>query len=353
MRHLLPLLALLLLAASCAHKEKTATTAHMEKRAVYYWKTVLRFDSADLDFMRRHDIGRIYLRLFDVAVGDGYTADERTVPDATVRIPDMTAETIADSLGDMEFVPTVYITLEAIKAMNGREGMMARNIVTRARNMCSYNELPGVGELQLDCDWTAGTEESFFSLCDSARKCITELGLDWKLSSTIRLHQLARKAPPVDRGVLMLYNTGDFKDPDTRNSIIDARDIAPYMHRLASYPLHLDVAYPTYSWQLLYHNRQFAGLTQGIDLTDSTRFSRRGENSYAARRDIPYRNTIIREGDIVRQENSAFADIAAVKAMTESRLGGRPHSNILYHLDSENLSNYSHDEIEQILSTDR
>lgn len=233
--------------------------------------------------------------------------------------------------------------------MKGHEGVLASNIVKRIRNMCEYSELPNVRELQLDCDWTVSTESSFFSLCDSVRHNITDLNLPWRLSSTIRLHQLSRKAPPVDGGVLMVYNTGNFNDPDTDNSIIDPSDVKPYLKHLAGYPLHLDVAYPTYSWQLLFHRRQFVGLINGINLSDTAKFDRTGQNQYTAKRDIPYNNRIIRTGDIIRQELSSFSNIEEVKKLIEERLAGRPHSNILYHLDSNNLSKYSDDEIAQIL----
>ena len=47
------------------------------------------------------------------------------------------------------------------------------------------------------------------------------------LSITVRLHQLREPAPPADRGVLMLYNTGALKAHDTRNSILDLADVKP------------------------------------------------------------------------------------------------------------------------------
>lgn len=217
--------------------------------------------------------------------------------------------------------------------------------------MCEYNALPNVGELQLDCDWTATTESSFFSLCDSVKQSLASLGLPWRLSSTIRLHQLMRKVPPVDNGVLMVYNTGSFDNPDAENSIISLADVEPYVKHLSNYPLHLDVAYPTYSWQLLFRKRQFLGLVNGLNLADSTQFTQGGNHVYSARRDIPYNNRIIRAGDMVRQETSPYNDILAVKNCIERQLIDRPHSNILYHLDSKNLSKYMADEIDNLYST--
>lgn len=318
---------------------------------MYYWKTVFHLDSADIAFIKKHDIRRIYLRMFDVSEEKfAFSIDEKTVPNASVKVDYPENYLLEDSLSDKEFVPVVYVTLNALKAMKGYEGVLARNIVTRVRNMCEYNGIPNVNELQLDCDWTKSTEKSYFALCDSVKLGIAELQLPWRLSSTIRLHQLSSDVPPVDNGILMVYNTGSFNDPDAANSIIDSKDVEPYLKYLSDYPLHLDVAYPTYSWQLLFRKRQFIGLLDGLDLTDTTQFSSRGGNVFVAKRDIPYNDRLILKSDMVRQETSEFEDISIVKRMIESKLSHRIHSNILYHLDSKNLSNYSDDEINKILS---
>ena len=340
---------LLMIVASCSGTQPPQV--HKELNSVYYWKTVFHLDSADIAFIKKHDIERIYLRLFDVSEDTyAHALDERTVPNASVRIDWPDNYLLEDSLSDKEFVPVVYVTLNALKAMKGYEGVLARNIVTRVRNMCEYNGIPNVSELQLDCDWTKSTEKSYFALCDSVKLGIADLQLPWRLSSTIRLHQLSSDVPPVDNGVLMVYNTGSFNDPDASNSIIDAKDIEPYLKHLPKYPLHLDVAYPTYSWQLLFRKRQFIGLLNGLNLTDTTQFSFRGGNVFVAKRDIPYNDRLILKGDMVRQETSEFEDISNVKRMIDRKLSNREHSNILYHLDSKNLSKYSGDEIKKILS---
>lgn len=349
MKYLTPFMIIIpIIVASCSG---SLPQVHKELNSVYYWKTVFLLDSADIEFIKRHDIGRIYLRMFDVSE-DKYAAtiEEATVPNASIRIDYPDNCLLKNSLSHIEFVPVVYVTLNALKAMNGHEGVLARNIVTRVRNMYEYNSIPNVNELQLDCDWTQSTEKSYFTLCDSVKQSIADLQLSWRLSSTIRLHQLSSNVPPVDNGVLMVYNTGSFNDPDAVNSIIDAKDVEPYLKHLSSYPLHLDVAYPTYSWQLLFRKRQFIGLLNGLNLTDTTQFSPRGGNAYIARRDIPYNDRLIFKSDIVRQETSEFEDISLIKYLIDRELPDCNHSNILYHLDSKNLSKYSDYEIDNILS---
>lgn len=349
------IISLAILSSSCSDPLNHVALDHKETNSVYYWKTVFKPDSFELSFLRNYDVGRIYLRMFDVSVDPlgGNTLENSVIPNATVRFANDYCYSIHDSIGDIEFVPVVYITLDALKKAKGQEGLLVKNIVTRVRNMCLYNDLPNIGELQLDCDWTASTEDSFFALCDRAKQIIRELQLPWKLSSTVRLHQLSRKVPPVDNGVLMVYNTGCFNNPDADNSIIDVKDVEPYLKHLRRYPLHLDVAYPTYSWQLLFRKRKFIGLINGVDVTNTSQFAVCGKNRYVALRDVPYRDKIIRAGDIIRQETSKACDILKIKKLIDARLAGRQHSNILYHLDSKNLSKYSSDEIDNIFDSNR
>ncbi len=331
-------------ACSSQHCERFS---HEEKQSVYYWRTTFAPDSADLVFIRKHNIGRIYLRMFDVIEDLG-----EVVPNATLRMPYETFYILKDSFASVEFVPVVYITLDALKKSKGSEGVLARNVVTRVKNMCSYNELPNVSGLQLDCDWTTSTEQLFFAVCDSVRSEIASDSLAWHLSSTIRLHQLSRKVPPVDYGVLMVYNTGNFNDPDAINSIINEADVKPYLKHLHNYPLHLDVAYPTYSWQLLFHKRRFVGFLNGVDISDTTWFKFNADTRlYEAMDYIPYGKTLIRPEDAIRTETSDFGEIRTIKALIDSELNKRPHSNILYHFDLRNLSNYTDEEINHILST--
>lgn len=327
---------------------------HEEMNGVYFWKTVYGYeeDSYEGTFMELTDVGRVYLRMFDVVRTYNPAAGDLPVePNATVTVPDEEYAKLKANPNSLEFVPTVYITLEALKSMTGREGRLAELIVTRVRNMTEYNSLPRVGELQLDCDWTVSTEESFFALCDSAKSAIGRLDLPWRLSSTIRLHQLNRPVPPVDNGVLMVYNTGNFDDPDARNSILAAEDVKPYMKYLSKYPLHLDVAYPTYSWHLLFRNRRFLGILNNVNLDDSTRFEQTDGNRFVVTADHPSGSRMLRKGDLIRLETSGIGEIFKVKEMIEGKLAGRPHSNIIYHLDGSNLSNYDFDELQKIYST--
>ena len=349
-------IAMMQVMASCTHSPQFS---HDECNGIYYWKTTFAVNDSLRSILKSHDIRNVYIRMFDVVEnGSSVYGEEAVIPNASLQFkysedfPKWMEWTDSLAAGT-KFTPTVFITLDALKKMDGRLGEWAEKIVTRALNMCSYNRIRNVDGLQLDCDWTPRTEQLYFSLCDSVRSRLKQRLPDVHLSSTIRLHQLAKTPPPVDYGVLMVYNTGSFNDPDTKNSIIDRASVEPYLKYLTEYPLHLDVAYPTYSWYLLFRQRQFLGLIRDVNLADTALFGKMDSNQYRVKSPTVIGRTHLELGDVIRHESSNFDEVYAVKALIEDRLGGHPHSNILYHLDYNNLSKFTDNEIDSLYSVSR
>lgn len=299
----------------------SSSFSHSEANGIYFWKTDFRLDSAAIAFLHRHTIRKMYVRFFDVVAEDYYADGEPMIlPNATIRFTDTVPAIISD------VIPSVYITLEALRCMEGAESDAASKIVRRVLNMVSFNAVPNVSELQLDCDWTATTRDTYFSLCREISDTLAALtDSTFTLSSTIRLHQLSQSPPPVDYGVLMCYNTGSFRNQSTENSILDYKEVAPYFRTPVSYPLHLDLAFPAYDWKLLYRNQKFIGILHGdsvsVELTDS-----------------------------IRHEKSDPDVIMRVKQLIDRALP--TGSVILYHLDSRNLNRFSDHEISEIFRRD-
>ena len=158
-------------------------------------------------------------------------------------------------------------------------------------------------------------------LCQAVRDSLQKKEI--ALSITVRLHQLREPAPPADRGVLMLYNTGALKAHNTRNSILDLADVKPYMTR-KRYPIPLDYAYPVFGWGVKFDGEKFVSIVAEADTT-------------------------AQPGESVRRERPAAAEIVAVKKLVESYLGQPASGNLLYHLDYAQLKHYTHEEIDQIL----
>lgn len=288
----------------------------IKRNSIYHWKTTFELDSVECNFLQRHNIERIYTKLFDVATEHNFlNGTEDIVPIATTKFVSAVPEGV-------EIIPVVYITIEALRAMKGRESEFATLIVERSVAMCNYNRLGEIRELQLDCDWTSKTKDIYCNLCKLVKNKLQTKQM--QLSITVRLHQLRETPPAADRGVLMLYNTGALTNAKTKNSILDIKDAKPYI-KTTKYPIPLDYAYPTFGWGVKFENNNFVAIvaqdTQPIFTTE-----------------------------YIRVERPTVIDILAVKELVEQHLGKPAGGNILYHLDNAQLKNYTDNEISQILA---
>lgn len=335
---------------ACNHLKKDggADAETDGNNAIYYWRTTFELKPQEREFLKNHDIRKLYLRFFDVDNSSTPVDGEYMQPHATVRFADTIPEGIA-------VVPTVYITLSAIYSMERREEEFAGKIVRRVSAICRRYGID-FGELQLDCDWTGNSQGTFFNLCRLVKE---KLGEGKKLSSTVRLHQLVQDPPPVDCGVLMVYNTGNIQEITTENSIFSLHDIEPYLTggRLKRYPLPLDVAYPVYSWSLTFWRAgendkwTFQKINRRTDFDSFPQMTKIADNTYEVIKQVDIasagatRPALLYPGERVRIEQPDPHEIIKVKSLIDSQLSGRPHTNILYHLDNSQLSRYTTNEI--------
>lgn len=332
-------------AVSESDNATSACSSDPSGNGIYYWKTLFSLNEYEKNFLQQHDISRIYIKLFDVALQTQNPTDTlELVPIATTRFLEAVPE-------DMEVVPTVYITYESLRQLNQmghheRESYVDR-ILRRVEAMVSFNRLPNVKEVQFDCDWTSSTYWTYRQICNHAKNTLNAKGL--KFSITLRLHQMDDDdCMPADRGVLMLYNTGSFKNPDAANSILTYNDAEPYIrHNDIKYPV--DYAYPTYSWSLLYRDNEFKCIIRNIDLSDSSVYEKIDYNKYKVSRSTTAGDIRLSVGDIIRHETSEFKEIERVKSDMSRMHDMKRSRQIIYHLDSANLSNYTDNEIEYML----
>ena len=212
--------------------------------------------------------------------------------------------------------------------------------------MMTRHHIRNVREVQVDCDWTAKTQKAFFRLCQRLRDKLHTDSLS--LSATIRLHQLKKEVPPVDKGVLMLYNTGSIYNPETENSILSYKDVQAYLKSKVTYGLPLDFAYPAYSWGILMENGNFRAILHEVDFSNTLRYKETSEGNYLVLQEHYLENHHIRKGNDIRLETSKFNEIMRVKQLVASQMKPDSCHTILYHLDSLNLSTFEEKEINQI-----
>ena len=326
-----------LLLAACGH---TPPGVDDPRPAVYYWRTVFKLDSVERAFLRQHHVGKIYLRYFDVVPG----RQGAPVPNATLRF----AHSVPRGV---EVVPVVFITENCLH--HGIDSV-ATLLVDRVLQISDTHDVGGVKELQIDCDWTARSRQAFYHFLTLVRERARDKGL--RLSATIRLHQLAMEPPPVDYGVLMLYNTGDVTRHDCANPILDPRDVEPYLRHLAGYALPLCAAYPCFAWNVLFDGDSFKGILYDAPLHDSTLLLPAGAGKWvvAQHRDLPQFSGVdaqviyLNAGDSLLHRQPAAAAVERVKAEVERRRPGIHRQVVIYSLDSKSILNYPSSYYEKI-----
>ena len=307
---------------------------------------------------------RLYLRLFDVA----WDPERQKPYPAGPFISSWRWGQIA------ELVPVIFITNETLQHLDSAgcadlAQRMARKIEARLLRLASmerdvyyweilenpeqdtlYNAtqrlidtaarrsdewMSRIRELQIDCDWTAGTRDRFFFLLRELQR----LHPQYTLSCTIRLHQYRHPdktgVPPVARGMLMCYNLGDLKDPAAVNSIFTYAEALPYFENKTPYPLPLDVALPSFRWGVLFRLGQFQFIVSEEDWeTHKDQFQAQGKNLYRAKADFTLNHHYIREGDLLRLEEPSQEELLRLIALLRRQTLAQPLHVAFFHLGS-------------------
>ena len=305
MKQLLPILLFIFLAGCSATRQKSENT-----RSMYYWRTQFMLNDTERRFLSEHGVSRLYVRFFDVVTDE----QGQVVPIATIAISDSFPRGI-------EIIPTVFITNSC---MNCNIDHLPQMLLSRVLQMCETHDLGSIRELQIDCDWTMRTQQHYFSFLESLRQLAKTKGIS--LSTTVRLHQLSQSVPPVDRGVLMMYNTGDFTRIDCEHPILDLEDVKQYMPKLSSYDLPMSVAYPLFTWRILFRRGRYVGIIHRDDELPV----------------LPGDTVVVRQPDLQHI------------LMAKKRVGQlRPELNqevILYDLQDKNLTRFNSDDYEEIFN---
>lgn len=316
--------------SGCGKGEKNSTDGN----AIYYWRTTFKLSNYERDFLKKHDINKMYVKFFDV----DNDWDHGAVPVGTTLFLDSMPSGV-------EIVPTIFITSEAI----AKYPEFIDKLYTRVVDMADANGIT-FKEIQIDCDWKEGAAPKYFAFMKELKSKLEKDKI--ALSTTIRLFQLGYEVPAADYGVLMCYNTGDINKWETENSILDPADVKPYLEKLKQYKLPLSVALPCFSWNVIFDswsgdgdNRYMEGIEyKDYDFTESKIFEKIAENRYYKVTE----NNGYHNHRYIRHEEVDIETLDEVKKMIINNLPSTPKQFVIYHLDSVNLSKYSDNDVEKI-----
>ena len=135
---------LLIIVASCKGSSE-------KEHTYYYWKTNLTLNSAEKTALQNAKVPLLYTRFFDVdKIGGKFQPVGVITKDSTFKT-------------DKIIAPVVFIKNEAFLYITSDEiQFLAASITKLIRNKTKELDLNTSDEIQIDCDWTAGTKDDYF-----------------------------------------------------------------------------------------------------------------------------------------------------------------------------------------------
>jgi hypothetical protein len=341
LRLLLFILSLFLFACTNAPKHDDRNV----ERSFYYWKSNFKLSDTEKQTLSALDVKVIYLKFFDVSWDD---VSSSVVPIAQVHMSD----SVYLRTSALQIIPTIFITNECIFKINSAQTkLLAEKISTLTKNIIANNGLQNIHEIQIDCDWTASTKGKYFSILNE----LQALDKTVNFSATIRLHQIKyldkTGVPPVVRGMLMCYNMGNLTNIETKNSILETKELQKYIGDLQHYPLPLDVALPLFDWKVLFRDGKFKSLINDMpDAILNTAIFKKNGNAFTALHDSLIFGYDVKKDDMLRNEQCDYEDILKSAKLISEKVANTKLRVSLYHLDTVTLKKYSTHEMENIFN---
>ena len=311
------LLLILFLAVSCGKKQSHPYT-------FYYWKTRLALDKTEKDVLQKATDPYLYTRFFDVDKLDG------KFQPVGVITKDQSFST------DKNIVPTVFITNRAFLNITNEEiQFLAASINDLITKKSSEYQLKTDNEIQIDCDWTAGTRDDYFKFLKKLKEVSKKT-----VTCTLRLHQVKDKnimgIPPVDKVFLMCYSTSSPLENSDKNSILDVNTLKNYLSKLKDYPVKkIEVALPIYSWGIVTNHLGKHKLINALSEKDlkNPDFKRISDREIEIQKDGFYFGSYLNKGFRIKIEEISDEQLQEVIRFLEKKINN--FTMIYYQLDSK------------------
>jgi len=332
MKKILLLALVLYLLLSCSNKIENV------EKSFYYWKSdQWSMSSKEIAVVKDLKVPKIYIKFFEVDHNENY--GNFPISKTSLRLYDLDSLTI---------VPTVYLKNEIFK-ISSKPGLdtLANNInfLINKYSKDKFERTKPVKEFQMDCDWTLTTKENYFYFLKKLKEISKK-----EISCTLRLYPYKYPEkmgiPPVDKATLMCYNLVNPLENHSKNSILDVGELELYLNKKRKYPLHLDIALPVYSWMQVYQNNRFAKVIYNSHKQILKSLKEIKPMWYEVTKDTVVNDFYLRVGDKIKYENLTPEKIdKAIQVIRKNVVFDENTTVTLFHLDEEQLSNYTNEEL--------
>lgn len=306
--------------------------------AYYHWQTRLALSDLEKRHLDSLPSDKLYLKFFDIDKKEGASEPlplARLQVDSSSYIPDT-------------IIPTVFITNRSLLNLEENEvRLLAERLYQLIEKLSQQLGIVSMPEIQIDCDWSTQTRESYFLLLETLRN--HHLNPNQRLSATIRLHQLRYPeqtgVPPVDRGMLMFYNIGEVTQWGEANSILNLETAQQYIVPAGPYPIPLDLALPLFRWGVLFRDGKMIKLINELgteQLQDSARFQWVDPQHIQVIQSTYLNGYYLYHGDKLRLEASEPSDLQQAVKMLKNYFPRKSFTLAYYHLDMPIVQRFSH-----------
>lgn len=314
-------LCILLLIFSCSTKEDHPYT-------FYYWKTKLALNADEKMALNKTTVPYLYTRFFDVdKSGEKFQPLGVIIQDKSFIV-------------HQKIIPVVFITNRTFLYIKKDEiNFLARSINELVKKKITDYHLNSASEIQIDCDWTAGTRNDYFTFLKELKKISGK-----EVTCTLRLHQVRDKSttgiPPVNKVYLMCYSTSSPLENSDKNSILDVPILKSYLADVDQYPIKkIEVALPIYSWGIVTNYLGKHKLINALaekDLENSD-FKKISDHEIEIMKDGFYFGNYMNKGFRIKIESISDSQLTEVTDFLDKKIS-RYHI-IYYQLDSKFVRN--------------
>lgn len=294
----------------------------------YYWRTNLSFNSTEAAALKKADTPYLYTRFFDIEKVNG-----KFQPVAIIT-KDPTFKT------DKEIVPVVFIKNDVFYDITLDElDFLAQNVASLIKKKQTEFQFKNSEEIQIDCDWTAGTNKQYFHFLKRLKEISKK-----DITCTLRLHQVKNSKlsgfPPVSKVYLMCYSTSSPLENSDRNSILDVAILKDYLKNIEKYPIAIDVALPIYSWGIVTNHLGKHKLINALSKQDleNPNFKKISETEIEITKDGFYFGNYLNKGFTIKVEEISQAQLNEVKKFLGKKI--TDFRFVYYHLDAKFVDHY-------------
>ena len=125
----------------------------------------------------------------------------------------------------------------------------------------------------------------------------------------------------------------------------------PYFKHSKTYALPLDIALPAWSWCIVYRNRQFYQIENGLteeDLKEQSFLQPAGNHFYRVTTDTVYQNLFLRPGDEIKAEGIDEKTLQQAAALAKKAVNTNHYTVTLFELSEKELKPYNHETLTDI-----